>query len=239
MNNLLIGGLEPAYMGLYWVARAETESSVLLRIQRAIEALASLHADLGAWYPTGRSMRNSLEHKLVADASALKRQLKHTKPVIVGNAKIELGWRFSAWNGSLEASKAVGISVLCGSLSNHMPNNCVLDIPIDSGIRGAMTDDVTSSSLLCDLVRCFEPDWACINTQAYQRQLPKQAALSITAAPLVYLSSRWVEGLQFDSSHFFWDSQCGGLLVQPKVVSIKTIRLLHDFFVANKLTREL
>lgn len=157
------------FVGAYWQERRESKASSAGRISAFLGALAQCDSTLANWYAKGRTKREALRTPMRLDVISIAARLVQNRNDVDRKPIEDLGFRFSAWNGS-DAS----LSAKVGCYSPYVLNTAVLSL-----------DQIDRSSkygiFLTHIVAAFDPVHAVVTSSEYlesaRAQVPWAAGL--------------------------------------------------------------
>jgi hypothetical protein len=142
------------FVGAYWSQRKESKESAAHRVAAFLKAIADCGDELMTWYSKGKSRSAALRTPIELEAESIASKLNPNRRDADRQPILDLGFRFSAWNGA-----NASFSATIGSWNQHVRNAVVLDLGHD--------DQQTASfyrALIEEMVRAFEPDHAVVTS---------------------------------------------------------------------------
>lgn len=142
------------FVGAYWSQREESKEAAAARIVSFLKAISGHGEKFAAWYSKGRSRPAALQSPLPLDAASIASKLSVNRRDSDRQPILELGFRFSAWNG-----ESATFSATVGSWNQNVRNSVVLDI----GDSDSLSED-SCRAILEDMVRIFDPEHAVVTS---------------------------------------------------------------------------
>jgi hypothetical protein len=164
------------YLGAYWGPRREAADECARRLRRCLEAISPHSRLIGQWYHEREGVRTPSPRPenwtLVSPHEAELAELV-ARGINRGGGDEdpmpELGFQIGFWNLQDDEEGGAGISVHCGSWSEHAPpNNFLLDLPSPQ-IAPELYEAHTARALIETVVECWQPDWATWTSRALRR----------------------------------------------------------------------
>ena len=151
------------FIGAYWAARKETHQESVARTLQFLDAI-SQESRLARWFIPGNTRKEAntpQQISLEAIGKRMKPIGKRCRGIPDPELTDRLGFRFSAWNGSDDAS--AGLSVTCGLHVPNQNNSIVLDLPLQP-FPGDQESRNRFKRLLDIFVKIWEPDFAIVTS---------------------------------------------------------------------------
>ena len=167
-------------VGTYWGQRKESRQACASRISVFLQALAAQDVALSRWYRLLASRKGPLR-EFPSDVDGLLPLLGVNRRDIGGEAMVELGFDFSAWNG-WNADPSASLSVGCGAFSPVVVN-CGL---VSFDAEASPTLDLLQG-ILRAAVTAFDPEDGVVVSDA---TLSAHPSLSIVETPAVFRYKR-------------------------------------------------
>ncbi len=183
---------ESYYAGAYWGVRQESAEQCAHRASRFLTGLARIHTTFGRWYETGESREAATRQPIAADEQSLLDRLQkgRNRTDFGQKAMPELGFRLNLWTQEPTDGESSSLRITCGVYAPRPGvNSCVLNLPGE----GARADQVLRvpilTSVLQTMVDAWQPDWAVVTSNTYQRTVPFPPSNAPRMGWLVYLSN--------------------------------------------------
>lgn len=153
------------FVGAYWKERPATHQQCVSRLHEFMIGLGERDEKLAKWVQQGWSVRQALSRPIDLSIESLTRQLKQHRDF---HRRImpDIGFSFAAWNGNMEASASLSVSV--GSYSEHVGNSVALCCP--PVLQELWESGRRYKSLLEFTIECWDPDIAVARDESQAAQ---------------------------------------------------------------------
>lgn len=145
------------FVGAYWSQRKESKESASHRVTAFLKTIADRGDEFATWYSKGKNRSAALRTPIQIEAASIAGMLNPNRRDADRQPIVDLGFRFSAWNGG-----NASFSATIGSWNQHVRNAVVLDL--------GREDQQTPSfyrALMEEMVRAFDPDHAVVTSHEY------------------------------------------------------------------------
>lgn len=129
--------MQPGYVGLYWGARSETNSSCAKAIAEFLSDLGRSNSHLESWFRKVRR-RNQPLVSIPLNSDGIQAELKTERRDSDKSIIAELGFSFSAWNGD-----DTGILCRMGCTNPRVQNAIV--VGFDNGLSEELSHIVVAA----------------------------------------------------------------------------------------------
>lgn len=157
-------------LGAYWGARPDSLEGCVYKAEHFFAELTKIDPLLSHWYERGRSRSDALTRKVnTSDAKKLEELfLKGRNRRDVDGVVIEeLGFSLSLWNGADIERAEASVRLLCGSCSERVTNNVLVDLPyLPEGSPWVEK----ASGLLGRVAEIWHPQWAGVMSKNAMRE---------------------------------------------------------------------
>jgi len=183
---------ESYYAGAYWGIRPENVEQCARRAVLFFSSLARSHPTFSRWYETGESRESAPRQPIGLDEQSLSARLQAGRNRTDYGQKemVELGFHLNLWTQEPTDTESSGLRITCGAYAPRPGvNSCVLNLPNDGTIADQVLQTPTLTVVIEGMVRAWQPDWAVVTSNAYQRLVPFPPSNAPRMGWLVYLSN--------------------------------------------------
>lgn len=157
-------------LGAYWGVRPDSLEGCVDKAERFFAGLAEIDPLLSHWCERGRSRKDALTRKVDAsDVQKLEELLLKGRNRRDDNREVieELGFSLSLWNGADVEEAESSIRLLCGSYTERVSNNVLIDLPY---LSESLPWVENASALLTLVAEIWRPQWAGIMSKKAMRE---------------------------------------------------------------------
>ncbi|RKR82798.1 hypothetical protein BDD43_2987 [Mucilaginibacter gracilis] len=164
--------IDTFYIGAYWKYRQERLQPVVEKTVGVLNGLKKVDKQFMTWYELGGSRKKALEKMFNTDHDSVNEayQKMIRKNDIDQQGYSKVGFQFSLWSGHSD-DETSNISIIAGTHSDHIANNCIVSIPDDGEARSRLLRLDKVKSVINILIDNWDPEIVILKSSTLSRTL--------------------------------------------------------------------